>query len=124
MAGGLGARPGQRLVPAEQDLREAFRGFLAGPVALQLTPHLDHASGLAAGLGDAVQPGLVRLGRCPPDDVGHQRAVLRRQQMVGARVADGLACHGFLLVTELDGRPAHPGFLARRGYANDPFHDR
>jgi len=62
MAGGLGARPGQRLVPAEQDLREAFRGFLAGPIPLQLTTHLDHAGGFAAGLGDAVQPGLVRLG--------------------------------------------------------------
>src|SRR6266702_8434868 len=41
VAGGLGARPGQRPVPAEQDLRETFHGFLAGPVALQLTTHLD-----------------------------------------------------------------------------------
>jgi hypothetical protein len=41
---------------------KAFRGFLAAPVALQLTTHLDHAGRLAAGQGDAVQPGLVRLG--------------------------------------------------------------
>ena len=62
VAGGLGARPGQRPLPAEQDLREALRGFLAAPVALQLTTHLDHAGRFAAGQGDAVQPGLVRLG--------------------------------------------------------------
>ena len=49
IAGGLGARPGQGPVPAEQDLRKAFCGFLAGPVALQLTPHLDHAGRFAAG---------------------------------------------------------------------------
>ncbi len=66
VAGGFGARPGQRPLPAEQDLREALRGVLAGPVALQLTSHLDHAGRLAAGQGDAVQPGLVRLGRVPP----------------------------------------------------------
>jgi|RhiMetStandDraft_4_1073278.scaffolds.fasta_scaffold196679_3 hypothetical protein len=65
-AGSLRA-PARGLFPTEQNLREAFRGFLAGPVALQFTPHLDHASRLVAGLGDAVQPGLVRLGRCPPD---------------------------------------------------------
>ena len=62
VAGGLAASPGQRPVPAEQDLREAFHGFLAGPVPLQLTPHLDHAGRLAAGLGDALQSGLMRLG--------------------------------------------------------------
>src|SRR6266699_3732488 len=68
----LAAIPGQRPVPAEQDVREAFRGFPAGPVPLQLTTHLDHASRLAAGQGDAVQPGLVRLGRRPADGVGHR----------------------------------------------------
>jgi hypothetical protein len=52
-----------------------------------------------------------------------QRAVFRRQQMVGPRVADGLACHGFS--SSLTGRTAGtPGFLGRRGYVNDPFHDR
>ena len=56
------AGPGQGPVPTEQDLREALRGFLAFPVALQLTPHLDHAGPFAARLGDAVQPCLVRLG--------------------------------------------------------------
>src|SRR5215831_17256463 len=58
-------------VPAEQDLREAFRGFLACPVLLELTPHLGHAGRLAAGLSDAVQPAW-----CAPD---------------------GLACHGSAL---------------------------
>src|SRR6266567_2411999 len=62
VAGGLAASPGQRPVPAEQDVREAFRGLRAGPVPLRLTPHLDHAGRLAASLGDAVQPGLMRLG--------------------------------------------------------------
>src|ERR1700750_50194 len=57
VAGGLGARPGQRPLSAKQDLREALRGFLATPVALQLTTHLDHTGRLAAGQGDAVQPG-------------------------------------------------------------------
>src|SRR6516162_6272201 len=61
VAGGLGAGPGQRPLSAEQDLREALGGFRACPVALQLAAHLDHAGRLAAGLGDAVQPGLVRL---------------------------------------------------------------
>ena len=62
VAGRLGARPGQRPLPSEQDLGEALRGFLAAPVALQLTTHLDQTCRLAAGQGDAVQPGLVRLG--------------------------------------------------------------
>src|SRR5690348_4807508 len=62
VAGGLAARPGQGPVPAEQDLREALRGFLMGPIPLQLTTHLNHAGRFAAGQGDAVQPGLVRLG--------------------------------------------------------------
>ena len=65
VAGGPAASPGQRPVPTEQNLCAAFRGFSAGPVPLQLTPHLDHTGRLAAGLGDAVQPGLVRLGDVP-----------------------------------------------------------
>jgi len=35
VAGGRGTRPGQRPLPAGQDLREALHGFLAVPVALQ-----------------------------------------------------------------------------------------
>jgi hypothetical protein len=49
-------------LPPNRICVKAFRGFLAAPVALQLTTHLDHAGRLAAGQGDAVQPGLVRLG--------------------------------------------------------------
>src|ERR1700733_11060161 len=59
VADGLGACPGQRPLPTEQDLREALRGFLAAPIALKLTPHLGNAGQLAAGLGDRV--GLIAL---------------------------------------------------------------
>jgi hypothetical protein len=44
-AGGLAASPGQGPVPAEQDLREAFRGLLAGSVPLQLTLPAGHIAG-------------------------------------------------------------------------------
>lgn len=61
VACGLAASPGQGPVPAEQDLREAFRGFLAGPVPLQLTPHL----GTSADGSRPVLPSHPRWTRGP-----------------------------------------------------------
>src|SRR5258708_5452933 len=97
VARGLGARPGQWPVAAEQDLRGAVRGVLAGPVAAELARHPDQAGWFAATLADAGQHVLIHgfdgpdLGGLVVDD--DERAVLRREQMVGERVADGLTCH-------------------------------